>query len=74
MDRFKCHSIYYHHFVQATRSYVGEVRSNIGNAKFASLFDLGNSSALAILLDTSSSMENEIEAVKNQIIEIVQVQ
>ena len=59
--------------MQATRVYVGTVRTTIGNADFASLFDLGNSSALAILIDTSSSMGNEIEAVKTQVYEIIDV-
>ena len=64
---------YKSHFDQATRSYVGQVRTNIGNSAFASLFDLGNSSALAVLVDTSGSMGNEIEAVKAQVIEIIDV-
>jgi Mg-chelatase subunit ChlD len=59
--------------VQATRSYVGQVRRTISNPDFASLFDLGNSSVLAILIDTSSSMGNEIEAVKSQVYEIIDV-
>jgi len=49
------------------------VRTNINNIAFGRLFDLANSSALAILLDTSSSMQAEIDAVKLQIKQIIEV-
>jgi hypothetical protein len=49
------------------------VRTNINNLAFGRLFDLANSSALAILLDTSSSMQAEIDAVKLQIKQIIEV-
>jgi hypothetical protein len=58
---------------QATKEYVGQVRRTIGNSAFTSLFDLGNSSALAILIDVTGSMDNEIEAVKQQVNEIIDV-
>jgi hypothetical protein len=45
----------------------------IGNGAFSSLFDLSNSSALAILIDTSGSMSGEIEAVKAEVIQIIEV-
>lgn len=49
------------------------MRTNINNLAFGRLFDLANSSALAILLDTSSSMQAEIDAVKLQIKQIIEV-
>ncbi len=61
------------HFSKATKVYASEVRLNIGNGNFSALFDLANSSALAILIDTSGSMSDEIEAVKAEVIEIIEV-
>ncbi len=43
----------------------------IGPANYKSLFDLSLGSALAIVIDTSDSMSNEIEAVKEEVHEIV---
>jgi hypothetical protein len=59
--------------LQATHSYVNDIRQRIGNSAFTALFEMGASSALAIILDITGSMENEINAVKQEIIEIVTV-
>ncbi len=56
---------------QATFKYLERVRESIGNDKFKALFELGGSSALAVTIDTSGSMSGEIEAVKNEILEII---
>jgi Mg-chelatase subunit ChlD len=47
------------------------VRKNIRNDAYSSLFELSYGSALAIVLDTSTSMEAEIGAVKAEILEII---
>ena len=52
---------------------MNDIRRRIGNSAFTSLFDMGDSSALAILLDVTGSMDTEIEAVKKEIIDIVTV-
>ena len=56
---------------QATFEYLETVRKTIQNDAFLSLLDLSFGSALAIALDTSSSMSNEIEAVKAEIVQII---
>ena len=55
----------------ATFQYLELVRRTLQNQNFMSLFDLSFGSALAIVLDTSGSMDQEIEAVKSQIIQII---
>ena len=60
-------------FAQATFEYLESVRDNIGNNAFKGIFELDSSSALAVVLDTSGSMGDEIEAVKAQILEIIDV-
>ena len=52
---------------------MSQVRTTIGNSAFTSLFALSNSSALAILIDTSGSMGGEIEAVKAEVMQIIAV-
>ena len=49
---------------QSTFNYLENLRVTIGNANYRSLFDLSLSSALAIVIDTSSSMGNEIAQVQ----------
>ena len=71
-----CYQIFkwpYCFVIKATYSYVSDIRQRIGNSAFTSLFDMGDSSALAIILDVTGSMQNEIDAVKKEIIEIVTV-
>ena len=55
----------------ATLQYLEHVRMTLQNDKFMSLLDLSFGSALAIVLDYSGSMSDEIEAVKNQIVQII---
>ena len=55
----------------ATFQYLELVRKTLQNQNFMSLLDLSFGSALAIVLDTSGSMDQEIEAVKTQIIQII---
>ena len=55
----------------ATLQYLEQVRMTLQNEKFMSLLDLSFGSALAIVLDYSGSMSDEIEAVKNQIVQII---
>lgn len=43
----------------------------VGNDKYRRLFDLYEGSALSIVIDTTSSMSDEINAVKAQVAEIV---
>ena len=47
------------------------VRKTIQNDNFMSLLDLSFGSALAIAIDCSGSMSDEIEAVKAEVIEII---
>ena len=55
----------------ATFEYLELVRRTIQNQNFLSLLDLSFGSALAIVLDTSGSMDQEMAAVKSQIIQII---
>lgn len=57
--------------LKATFDYMENVRKTIQNDAYMSLLDLTFGSPLAIAIDTSSSMGNEIEAVKVQVKEII---
>ncbi|MPC24810.1 von Willebrand factor A domain-containing protein 7 [Portunus trituberculatus] len=57
--------------VQATDHYLEVVLEAVGNDKYRRLFDLYQGSALSILIDTTSSMSGEINAVRDQVAEIV---
>ncbi|KAK7027488.1 Von Willebrand factor A domain containing 7 [Halocaridina rubra] len=57
--------------VQATDSYLNVILDGIGPEKYRRLFDLYYGSALSILIDTTGSMSSSIEAVKNQVKDIV---
>ena len=56
---------------QATFQYLEDVRKTIQNDKYQSLLSLSQGSALAVALDVSGSMGNEIEAVKKEILDII---
>lgn len=58
--------------VQATDYYLSVILEAVGNDKYRQLFDLYHGSALSVVIDTTSSMGNEITAVKNQVAEIVE--
>lgn len=57
--------------VQATEHYLDVVLDAVGSDKYRRLFDLYQGSALSIVIDTTSSMTGEINAVKDQVAEIV---
>lgn len=58
-------------FPQATEHYLDVVLDAVGSDKYRRLFDLYQGSALSIVIDTTSSMSGEINAVKDQVAEIV---
>ena len=66
----KCRWIFAYIF-QATFQYLEDVRKTIQNEKYQSLLSLSQGSALAVALDVSGSMGNEIEAVKKEILDII---
>ena len=57
----------------ATFEYLEEIRKTVQNEKFQSMLSLsaGSASALAVAIDTSGSMGNEIAAVKKEILDII---
>lgn len=57
----------------ATFEYLEEIRKTVQNEKFQSMLSLsaGSASALAIAIDYSGSMDNEIAAVKKEILDII---
>ncbi|XP_063860185.1 von Willebrand factor A domain-containing protein 7-like [Scylla paramamosain] len=57
--------------VLATDHYLDVVLEAVGSDKYRRLFDLYQGSALSILIDTTSSMSGEINAVRDQVAEIV---
>ncbi|KAG0719672.1 von Willebrand factor A domain-containing protein 7 [Chionoecetes opilio] len=57
--------------VQATQYYLNKVLTAVGYDKYRRLFDLYLGSALSITIDTTGSMGEDIEAVKNQVEQIV---
>lgn len=58
-------------FPQATEHYLDVVLDAVGSDKYRRLFDLYQGSALSIVIDTTSSMSGEINAVTDQVAEIV---
>ena len=57
----------------AVEEYLDNLRFVIGQENFGHLFDLAYGSALVIAIDQSGSMCDEIEAVKQKVIQIVEV-
>ena len=57
--------------LQATFQYLEDIRKTVTNEVYQSMLSLSYGSALAIALDTSGSMSNEIDAVRNEISEII---
>ena len=55
----------------ATERYINHIRSIIGPGHFEQLFNLAKGSALAIVIDTTGSMDDEIQAVKEQVADII---
>ncbi|KAG7160513.1 von Willebrand factor A domain-containing protein 7-like 1 [Homarus americanus] len=58
--------------VQATDHYLSVLLDAVGNEKYRRLFDLYQGSALSIMIDTTGSMTDDIEAVKEQVKTIVE--
>nr|XP_045609987.1 von Willebrand factor A domain-containing protein 7-like isoform X1 [Procambarus clarkii] len=58
--------------VQATDHYLRVLLDAVGNEKYRRLFDLYQGSALSIVIDTTGSMSDDIEAVKDQVASIVE--
>ena len=58
-------------YLQATFQYLEDIRKTIQNDKFQSLLSLSKGSALAVAIDTSFSMQQEINAVKKEILDII---
>ena len=54
----------------ATERYINHIRSIIGPGHFEQLFNLAKGSALA-MIDTTGSMDDEIQAVKEQVADII---
>ena len=48
------------------------MRAVIGDAHYRSIFELSYGSALAILIDTSGSMDSEIDAIKQEVAAIIE--
>ena len=57
--------------ILATEYYINYIRTVIGDNHFQQLFSLSEGSALAIVIDTTASMGGEIDAVKQEVAEIV---
>ncbi|XP_071525808.1 von Willebrand factor A domain-containing protein 7-like [Panulirus ornatus] len=58
--------------VQATDHYLSVLLDVVGNEKYRRLFDLYHGSALSISIDTTGSMTDDIDAVKEQVKLIVE--
>lgn len=57
---------------QATDHYLNVLLDVVGNEKYRRLFDLYQGSALSIAIDTTGSMMDDIDAVKEQVKLIVE--
>ena len=57
---------------KATEEYLLTILDLVRESNFRSLFGLSRGSALAVVIDTSGSMGSEIQAVKDQVKEIVE--
>ncbi|KAK7087105.1 hypothetical protein SK128_001406 [Halocaridina rubra] len=57
--------------IQATEYYLENILNAVGDVKYRRLFDLYMGSALSICIDTTGSMQDDIDAVKAQVAEIV---
>ncbi|XP_068237397.1 von Willebrand factor A domain-containing protein 7-like [Palaemon carinicauda] len=58
--------------VKATDHYLNVILDAVDVDQYRKLFDLYHGSALSIVMDTTGSMGNEIDAVKNQVHQIVE--
>ena len=57
---------------QSSEELLGSIRKKVGNHAFRRLLDLYKGSALSIVIDTTDSMHQEIDAVKQQAHQIVE--
>ena len=57
--------------ITSIQRYLDNLRFNVNDERFAQLFSLSQGSALVIAIDTSPSVDDEIEAAKAKVAEIV---